>query len=139
MRDSDDFSDVPEATAFGGIFAGEGLADLNSAKTKLTRDGLRVETKCERCGRPKHITVEFLEMMFIAHGRTPPDWFYDREHGLMRWARGCACSDQVKPYPFGITPNECSQGISKAVNYQYLSAQQADQLRQQVLSQPMAR
>jgi len=136
-RDNDDFGDVPEATGLGGIFSGAGLSDYNSVSTKLKRDGLHINTKCERCGRPRQITVSFLEMVFIAHGRVPPEWFYDESQGVMRWAHGCNCSDQVKPYPFGVTPNECTQNLNKAVTYGYLPQQTAQQYTQHVLAQPV--
>ena len=144
-RDDDDFSDIPEASSLGGIFSGPGLNDHNSAPTKLVPPsadepgGLRIQTRCERCGRPRQITVTFLEMVFIAHKRTPPEWIYDGTRGVMRWALGCPCSDQVKPYPFGVTPSECAQGLNKAISYGYLPQHTAQQYTQHVLSQPVPR
>lgn len=137
MRDDDDFSDIPEASSLGGIFSGDGLSDIQNVPTKLAPDGYLVETRCTRCGRPKKITVSYQELTFIAAGRVPPDWFY--ENGMMRWGRGCNCSDAVKPYPFGLTPDECARAIGKAVTYQYLSPAQVQQLRQMVAQTPAAR
>lgn len=137
--DNDDWREIPEATGLGGIFSGDGLSDYNSAPTKLKRDGLNISTKCERCGRPKLITVTFLEMVFVSMGREPPEWYYDAEHGLMRWRRGCACSDQVRPYPFGITPSECTQNLNKAMSYGFLTPAQAEQMKGHVMGQPVAR
>ena len=85
------------------------------------------------------VVSKFLEMVFIAQGRVPPEWFYDQANGVMRWGRGCNCSDQIRPYPFGMTPNECAQGLNKAITYGYITPQTAQQYTQQVLSQPAAR
>ena|SRR5689334_10334872 len=136
MANEDDFSDIPEASSLGGIFSGDGLSDQQNVPTKLTPQGYRVETRCTRCGRPKHITVDYMELALIASHRLPPDWFY--EGGTVRWGRGCNCSENVRPYPFGLTPDECARAISKAVTYQYLSPQQLQQLQRAVQQTPAA-
>lgn len=133
----DDFSDVPEALGLGGIFTGDGLSDHNNVPVKLTREGYLVSTKCERCGRPRQVTVSFQEMAFIALGRVPPGWFYNPQKGVMCWGQGCNCSDVVRPYPFGLTPNECSTNLNKAVTYGYISPVQAQQLQRNVQSVPL--
>jgi hypothetical protein len=139
MGNNEDWSDVPEATGLGGIFGGEGLSEFNSVRTKLDPNGLHVFTRCERCGKQPKLLVSFVELMFIAKGREAPEWWYDKDTGLMRWRRGCSCSEQVRPYPFGLTPGECTQALTKAIQYHYISQQQAQQMEQHVASTPAAR
>lgn len=134
---NDDFSDIPEAASLGGIFAGDGLSDYNTVRTKLTPQGLDVSTHCEGCGRGKKITVSFPELIYMANGRQPPEWYYDS--GMWRWGRGCNCSGQVRPYPFGLTRNECQAAVDKALSYAYLSPQQVQQVIAHLQSQPAAR
>lgn len=147
MRDTDDFADVPEATGLGGIFAGEGLSDVSKVTTRLdgpnaqTGDpaGLHVFVRCESCGKPPRILVTLPELIVISMGRETPEWYYDGKVGLFRWRLGCSGHEQVRPYPFGLTVDECTRAVQKALSYGYISMPQVKQIQQQVAAQPVAR
>jgi hypothetical protein len=79
------------------------------------------------------VLVSFVELMFLAKGATTDEWFWDRDSGLMRWRRGCACSDQVRPYPFGLTQKECAAALSQALSYRYITLIEVKQMEQQAI------
>lgn len=131
-NDEDRFEDVPEASALGGIFAGDGLQSYTSVPTELKRDGLWVTTRCEpgrnSCGmRAAKVQIEWYPLMCIAMGFPPMSqgFVYDTNKAVVRSPERCPCG---APWPFGLTQQECQAALKRAESYGYLNPAQLQQL-----------
>jgi hypothetical protein len=125
------FSDIHNDIAGYGSLGGTAIDNHFKVKPKSSREGLRMKLDCGHCGTPQEIIATWPEVVVISVGKLPSNqWKYDQGH--IRPHIGCArCNHSVM---VGITPGEAKSFATAAINAQYLSAQQAQQIAQQAMS-----
>lgn len=106
MSAFDGFGDVIQKEA--GIFAGSrGHADQDRVSHDWQADGLLVEVDCEHCGRARHVTVSYPEIIALKYNVSPHEAF--------------ASQPQLQPFasPWR-TPTQ--QAMQKGVHYAWMPA-----------------
>jgi len=139
----DGFGDVLEGTA--GIFSGsDGLASYDSLQHQYDKNGMVVQLHCEHCGKPRHMTVEWPELIAIKHNVAPGEAYGQnpqmRAYGASQWMNTSASMHRGVPYawypqlrcrcgnPFTrplIRPGECEGHLAVARSNGWLT-QNAD-------------
>jgi hypothetical protein len=113
----DKFGDVIQGSE--GIFAGgmgsidDGLKKFDSASHQMRADGVLVEMQCRGCGRPKHMLVEWPEIIAIRCGVSPHQ-AYGNIGELARFASSWRPAQaQSEPHwvPDGATCNRCGTPV----------------------------
>jgi hypothetical protein len=111
----DRFGDVIQASE--GIFAGgmgaidDGLKKFDSASHQVRQDGVLVEMQCRGCGRPKHMLVEWPEIVAI-RCNVSPHVAYGQQPQLQRFAsawRPALAQSEPSWVPEGAACNWCQQ------------------------------
>lgn len=111
----DKFGDVIQDSE--GIFAGgmgaidDGLKKFDSASYQVRSDGVLVEMQCRGCGRPKHMLVEWPEIVAI-RCNVSPHAAYGNVGQLQRFAsvwRPAQAQSEPSWVPEGTACNWCQQ------------------------------
>lgn len=109
----DRFGDVIQGSE--GIFAGgmgaidDGLKQFDKANSEVRADGVLVEMQCRGCGRPKHLLVEWPEIIAIRCNISPHVAFSQVQE-LQRFASPWRLAHgQNEPHwvPEGASCNRC--------------------------------
>lgn len=130
----DGFGDVLEGTA--GIFGNsDGLQAYDTVRHRYSNEGLVVEACCEQCGRARHLTVMWPEVIAIKYNVSPSEAY--GQHPQMRqfaspWMNTASAQVRGVPYawyPYGavrcskcghdfkrtlIRPGECEGHLQEA-------------------------
>ena len=121
----DDFSDIINGTA--GVLEGGGLAGHDSALTEAKPTGVEVQLSCRECGNESNLTVEYGELVAIAHDvspqaaygqnlsravREPTAWRFSEDSAGWAPDVNCVkCRGTTAPY---FTPTEARDHVIKA-------------------------
>ncbi len=149
MNQFDGFGDVLEANA--GIFGeSDGLQAHDSVQQQYDEEGLVVQIHCESCGKPRHMTIMWPEIMAIRHNVSPQEAFghhpHMRQFAGAQWAntagvahRGvtyawypqirCRCGHTIQR-PL-VRPGECDQHLAEARRNRWLPPQAEQAFAQQ--------
>ncbi len=143
----DKFGDViqqsEQTSSLAGGAMGDGLGSFDKAPYQLRPDGVLVEMQCRGCGRPKHMTVEWPEIVAIRCNVSPhvpyrqvPQlsryasvWRPARAQAEAAWVpEGSNCNWCQTPVQPIFSVSECYRLIAKAKEQGALSEQDEVQL-----------
>jgi len=144
----DGFGDLIEGDN-GGSLGGDGLKALDSVRRRYTGDGMLVEVNCGSCGKARHCTIPWPEIIALKFNVNPArvfsqvpqlrpyaaEWANTSQHAgrgvLYAWyPSGLRCRCGV---PFNrplITPAECESHLVEMRQRQAMSPQLEQQLSQ---------
>ena len=100
----DGFGDVIEGS--GGIFnESDGLKAYDSVRHQTTPEGLLVECHCASCGRARHVTIGWPELVALKYNVSPEEAF--RGTPYQQYGSSWQVTDQTKGvryawYPAGL-------------------------------------
>lgn len=132
----DDFADIIHSSF--GIAEGAGLdsaiEDIDSAKSAPMPDGMAFDFRCPGCGRNRRLTLDYQEVIALAHGisphiayygrtdlcQNPSEWRYIRDENAWGLKMQCNRCHQFH-YPLRIGPREPQQYLDKAMKQQFLN------------------
>jgi len=128
------FEDVTgELNGFGSL-GGTGIESHNKVSSKTKREGVEMPANCDNCGAPNVILADWQEVVYISVGSLPPNgWKYDSGH----IRTDVPCRQCRRLLPVGVTPMEAKRWVQAAINAQFLSPQQANQIAAQAQQQRM--
>ena len=149
MSNWDGFGDVLEGT--DGIFgASDGLQAYDSVQHQYSPEGLVVQLHCESCGKPRHMTIMWPEIVAIRHNVSPQEAYGHhpqmRQYAGAQWTntsavvhRGvayawypqlrCRCGNTIQR-PL-VRPGECEQHLGEARRNRWLPPQAEGAFAQQ--------
>jgi len=153
----DAFGDIVEGET--GIFGqGDGLKNYEAIQHQYNKDGLLVQFGCESCNRPKHMTIEWPELVAIKFNVSPAE-AYGGHPQLRNWASDwmntAASAHLGVPYswyPNGIRcspgcgnpirrplirPGECQGHLNEGFKRRFIAPQAIEGLNQQAQSVAM--
>ncbi len=113
-----------------GSLGGVGAEGFEEIKTSVAKDGSGVEfiVPCNGCARETAVTVEWGELILMAHKRQPPQWTVEAAVGAFMPLVACRCGARV---PLGITPDECVRHVKAGEANGKISPQQVQAFMQQ--------
>jgi hypothetical protein len=141
MSNWDGFGDVLEGT--NGIFgASDGLQAYDSVQHQYNAEGLVVQLHCESCGKPRHMTVMWPELIAIRHNVSPQE-AYSQHPGMRQfsgapWLNTAAVAHRGVPYAWYpqlrcrcgntiqrplIRPGECDHHLQEARRNRWMPPQ----------------
>lgn len=137
MSDEDPFADVRgDLGGVLGIMEGMGVSDQYSARDRVVDEGVAFQMRCDNCGQPNVVTVNWSEFIYGANRLIPPGWVHDPRHGALHPNKGCASCRALLLILF--KPDECARHLKGGIMANKITPDQVQQannnLRQQALT-----
>lgn len=131
IRNFGDCAEAQAGPALGGIFDGEGLKELSKVQMTSTPQGPRCLFRCQECGVPWDMLLDWDSMAYVANRVKPPGWDYDpHERRLAPANTFCRCGD-YKLAPM-FTADEAKNALQAAISQGWYPAQRAAQITQHI-------
>ena len=127
----DDFEDIIHNSF--GIAEGAGLdsaiADIDAVQARAMPDGVAFEFRCQGCGRPRRLTLDYQELVALHFGLSPhvayhnrPDlcpspseWSWRANERPASWGLHLQCNRcHQYHYPLRLTPQEPKRYLDQA-------------------------
>lgn len=138
--DVDPFDDVQAELEGFGALAGEGIESHYASRDRADDRGFTRSVKCDNCGTPTNVTMEWTELVVLANGQAPTGWQYSKKHGGFIYpAEGCRQCTFLLPIVMlpdtaqrilgnsiksGVVKADVIQGIDQRVKQQLTQMQQ---------------
>ncbi len=124
------FDDIGNLGGNFGVFDGLGAADHHQVRETRLPDnsGTRYQCRCDNCGQPTGVDVNWDEFIYLSAGGVPPGWAYDAARGASHPNAACrACGGFIL---MTFTPDEAGRQLkggmmSGAVPKAYVAKGQA--------------
>lgn len=143
----DDFADIchGQSGLFGTDQAGldAGLKQHDGCTATVAPDGLALEFRCNGCGRPRKLTLDFAELVAISHGLNPQAAFRGQAAQLCSdptawvwsqkeksWALRMKCNHCTFHYPVRMGPDEPAKFLKSAYRQSFINPQAAKGVQQ---------
>lgn len=138
IEEAEYFEDVLNG-ADHGILKGAGLADYDSIKETIEKEGVHVVLNCRLCNSKRGIILEWPELYWVGSNGPgmplllPQGWALSQNNGTA--VLQAQCPRCGKPgLAVHVTPEEARRNIQSAVNSGLLEPRQLEMLKHAVLA-----